>query len=195
MLLMIGPGADHVCVKDEATTIDDPNAPDGVRLFAGRAVTKGTSETWARSSPSKPGRAASTWWFRVVDQWPAEARTVYFAAALYAMAGGNGLEVYLQQNDAEEVISALEALDALGCEQLSRRYREGLALAAEEGSSVLSCIDEVWLETESLPPPEGGWPAIDSHVEGEGTYWLIHHELVPRAESFLCAHAAARLAR
>lgn len=94
--------------------------------------------------------------------WPAIPRTIYFLDLASAMLGGNGLEVYLSQQCFEDVLGVLEALEAVGCEGLALRMRQGITLAAEEGGAeFLMQVDDDWLE-------ENGRPLDEDEDEDEG---------------------------
>lgn len=125
----------------------------------------------------------------VVDQWIEEARTLFYLGRLDAKAGGNGLEVFLHQNEGQEVMEVLGALERVGCERLARRYREALWLANGEDAEGVRGCNEDWLD-ENLIEPSGSaptWKTIDHHDE-DGTYRLLREELVPKAMAYVRAH-------
>lgn len=129
--------------------------------------------------------------FEVMSDWPQEACTLYFLDLADAMLGGNGLEVFLDQACAEEVVGVLSALDAAGCTTLVQLYREGLSIIAKRGRA-LDDLDEQWLSREKRKPRARAWrswQALDSHEEG-GTYALLKSELTPKLAAFVAHHRA-----
>ncbi len=129
--------------------------------------------------------------FDRLANWPLAPRTVYFLDLAHAMLGGQGFEVYLAQQDFEDILGVLEALDTAGCDRLALRMRQGIALCAEQGGAeFLVQVDEEWLEDEGRPFAEGespSWSSIDSHEPG-GTWWLVEHELAPALDTYVRGH-------
>lgn len=129
--------------------------------------------------------------------WPEAPRTLYYLFLIDGVVGGSGFEVFLGQAQMDEILGALDALEAAGCPRLLERLRQGLGLAWSEGAEFVAQADEDWIDDEALPVPEGEgrpWSRIDSHEEG-GSYWLLRHELGPRRVAYFNAHRDEIVAR
>lgn len=135
--------------------------------------------------------------YGVVEQWPEEARVLFYASELDASAGGNGLEVFFENQPGNAVMSVLDALTRLGAERLAVRFRQGLGLARDRGAPSIDEVDEDWLGDNAGDPPDtdadNPWHTIDSHEE-DGTYALLRDELPARVIAFIAAHREALLA-
>lgn len=133
--------------------------------------------------------------FERMGDWPVAPRTVYFLDLALAMIGGGGCEVFLGQNDVEEVIGVLEAADEAGCSRFAEVYRRALGLAARRGSGeFLAFVDEDWLEGELIEPDDDlGWRDLDHHDDG-GTWSLLETEVRPALARYLAAHHATLVA-
>jgi len=128
--------------------------------------------------------------FEHLDDWANAPRTVYFLWLGVAMLGGNGCEVFLGQNDVEEVVGVLKALDEAGCERFAALYRTALFIARRERSSeFLLCVDDDWLDAQVAEPadPNASWHEIDSHAPG-GTYALLESEVKPALSRYIEQH-------
>lgn len=130
--------------------------------------------------------------FERMADWPVAPRTVYFLDLALAMIGGGGCEVFLGQNDVEEVVGVLEAADEAGCARFAEVYRRALGLAARRGcGELLQFVDEEWLEDELIEPDADlDWRDIDRHDDG-GTWSLLETEVRPALARYLAAHHAA----
>lgn len=134
---------------------------------------------------------------RVLDDWSSAPRTVYHLWLAECMLGGNGIGVFLLQQDLEDVVGVLEALDAADCRQLAALYRQGIGLCADQGSAeFLDFVDDDWLEEQRRPhtttDAADPWTAID-HWEPGGSYRLLEEELGPALRRTIDANRSTLL--
>lgn len=126
-----------------------------------------------------------------LEAWPIEPRTAYFLALGHMVLGGDGIEVFLKQQDLQDIAGVLDALEDVSCEQLALRLRQGLTQCRADGEAkFLAQVDDDWIEDNGRPVPDGDdlvWPRLDSHEPG-GARWLVQHELHPAFCAYVAAH-------
>ena len=123
-------------------------------------------------------------------QLPPPARTLHALYEFSASAGGGGFEVYLSQTQGVILREVLAALTEVGCESLAAMMTRGLALAADQGAEFSHERGPRWWAKLGGEAPEEGWRALDGHEPGRSWY-LLRHELEPRARGYAEAHRSA----
>jgi hypothetical protein len=113
---------------------------------------------------------------------PEPVRVLEAALMVHAMAGGNGLEVWLSQARGADIRRSHHALGVLGATRLQALMAMGIALAAHQGAEFVHEGDAARTRAIKARKPSD-WREIDGH-EPDRTYALLESELVPLAQKY-----------
>lgn len=124
------------------------------------------------------------------DELPQQARALYFLWMFYAEVGGNGIEVYLLEQEGHFTRQAHEALRLVGASELLARLEAGIPHALASGNAEFSTgSDLAWFRQFQPTPKFPTLQSVDADIDE-----LVGDDLREKANAFIEAQRGVLVA-